>query len=149
MDFFSQSVEFDVHNFLIGIIMKRLNSCYNIKWHLFVFLLTAFPLMLKINSFNLGYRFSVYVRVVAVRCGTLLQPMPMSSWCLVKKIWDVHVKQIINMFSGVGKESGGCWREGVIQVWIRNQLIYNAINISLPINFQTPPTYTFQFFKPH
>jgi hypothetical protein len=31
--------------------------------------------MLKINSFNFGYRFSVYVRVVAVRCGTLLQPM--------------------------------------------------------------------------
>ena len=29
-----------------------------------------------------------------------------------KQIWDVHVKQIINMFSGLGKESGGCWREG-------------------------------------
>ncbi len=42
--------------------------------------------MLKINSFNFGYRFSVYVRVVAVRCGrgTLLQPM--SSWCLVKDL---------------------------------------------------------------
>jgi hypothetical protein len=36
---------------------------------------TAFPLMLKINSFNFGYRFIVYDRVVAVRCGTLLQPM--------------------------------------------------------------------------
>jgi hypothetical protein len=36
---------------------------------------TAFPLMVKINSFNFGYRFIVYVRVVAVRCGTLLQPM--------------------------------------------------------------------------
>jgi hypothetical protein len=32
-------------------------------------------MMLKINSFNFGYRFIVYVRVVAVRCGTLLQPM--------------------------------------------------------------------------
>jgi hypothetical protein len=42
---------------------------------MFVFSLTAFPLMLKINSFNFGYRFSVYVRVVAVRCDTLLQPM--------------------------------------------------------------------------
>jgi hypothetical protein len=31
--------------------------------------------MVKINSFNFGYRFIVYVRVVAVRCGTLLQPM--------------------------------------------------------------------------
>jgi hypothetical protein len=31
--------------------------------------------MLKINSFNFVYRFIVYVRVIAVRCGTLLQPM--------------------------------------------------------------------------
>jgi hypothetical protein len=31
--------------------------------------------MLKINSFHFGYRFIVYVRVVAVRCGTLLQPL--------------------------------------------------------------------------
>jgi hypothetical protein len=31
--------------------------------------------MWKINSFHFGYRFIVYVRVVAVRCGTLLQPM--------------------------------------------------------------------------
>jgi hypothetical protein len=35
---------------------------------------TAFPLMVKINSIHFGYRFIVYVRVVAVRCGTLLQP---------------------------------------------------------------------------
>ncbi len=66
-----------------------------------------------------------------------------------KQIRDVHVKQTINMFSGLGKESGGCWREGVIQVWIKNQLIYNPTNISLPINLHTPQTYTFQFFKPH
>jgi hypothetical protein len=31
--------------------------------------------MLKINSFHFGYRFIVYVREVAVCCGTLLQPM--------------------------------------------------------------------------
>jgi hypothetical protein len=31
--------------------------------------------MVKINSFHFGYRFIVYVRVVPVRCGTLLQPM--------------------------------------------------------------------------
>jgi hypothetical protein len=31
--------------------------------------------MLKINSFNFGYRFNVYVSVFAFRCGTLLQPM--------------------------------------------------------------------------
>jgi hypothetical protein len=66
-----------------------------------------------------------------------------------KNKWDVYVKQIINMFSGLGKESGGCWREGVIQVWIKNQLIYNPTNIALPINLQTPQTYTFQFFIPH
>jgi hypothetical protein len=29
-----------------------------------------------------------------------------------KEIWDVHVKQIINIFGGLGKESGGCWRGG-------------------------------------
>jgi hypothetical protein len=34
-----------------------------------------FHSMLKINSFHFGYRFIVYVRVVAVRCGTLLQPL--------------------------------------------------------------------------
>jgi hypothetical protein len=55
------------------------------------------------------------------------------------------------MFSGLGKESGGC--KGVIQVWINNQLIYNPTNISLPINLQTPLTYTYQlsnlYPKPH
>ncbi len=36
--------------------------------------------MLKINSFNFGYRFSVYVRIVAdvARCCSL--------WCLVKDL---------------------------------------------------------------
>jgi hypothetical protein len=31
--------------------------------------------MVKIKSFNFGYSFNVYDRVVGVRCGTLLQPM--------------------------------------------------------------------------
>jgi hypothetical protein len=38
------------------------------------------------------------------------------------------------MFLGLGKESGGCWREGVIQVWIKNKLIYN------PTNYKHIPT---------
>ncbi len=146
--------------------------------------------MLKINSFNFGYRFSFYVRVVAVRCGTLLQPMLVSgersfcikfNWrrslvvvscyrnCIIillnchcvcsyrlevkkqqKQLWDVYVRQTTTTFSGLGKESGGCWRGGrILQVWIKNQLIYYPTNISLPINLQTPQTYTFQFFKPH
>jgi hypothetical protein len=61
-----------------------------------------------------------------------------------KEIWGcliVCVQQVINMFSGLGKESGGCWREGVIQVWIK-KLIYNPTNFSLPI-LQAPQTYTF------
>ncbi len=57
----------------------------NIKWHLFILSLTAFPMMLKINSFHFGYRFSVYVRVVAVRCGTLLQPI---YW------WKIFLQQV-------------------------------------------------------
>jgi hypothetical protein len=36
-----------------------------------------------------------------------------------KEIWDVYVKQIINMFSGLGKERGGCGR-GIFQVWLKN-----------------------------
>jgi hypothetical protein len=52
--------------------------------------------------------------------------------------------------SGIGK---GKWRmlEGggrIFQVWIKIQLIYNPTNVALPINLQTPQTYTFQSFKP-
>jgi hypothetical protein len=65
-----------------------------------------------------------------------------------KKYGDVYVKQIINMFSGLGKESGGCWW-GDISSLDKKQLIYNPTSISLPINLQTPQTYTFQFFRPH
>jgi hypothetical protein len=36
-----------------------------------------------------------------------------------KEIWDVYVKQIINMFSGLGKGRGGCGR-GIFQVWLKN-----------------------------
>jgi hypothetical protein len=36
-----------------------------------------------------------------------------------KKYGDVYVKQIINMFSGLGKERGGCGR-GIFQVWLKN-----------------------------
>ncbi len=53
-----------------------------------------------------------------------------------KNKWDVYVNQIINMFAGLGKESGG----GVsFKSWIKNQLlIYNPTIISLPTNLQTP-----------
>jgi hypothetical protein len=36
----------------------------------------------------------------------------------------------------------------IFQVWIKIQLIYNLTNVALPINLQTPQTYTFQFFQP-
>jgi hypothetical protein len=52
------------------------------------------------------------------------------------------------MFSGLGEESGGCWW-GDISNLVKKQLINNPTNISLPINLQTPHTYTFQFFRPH
>jgi hypothetical protein len=41
---------------------------------------------------------------------------------------------------GIGK---GKWRMlegGIFQVWIQNLLIYNPLNISLPINLQTAQT---------
>ncbi len=138
------------------------------KWHLFVFSLIAFPLMLKINSFHYGYRFRVYVRVVAVRCGTSLQPMlvkdlstsssigrslvlvscyrnciiillnchrdcslPWISSEATKTNMGCLCQQIINMFPGLGKESGGCWRG---REDIKIQLIYNPTNVSLPNN---------------
>jgi hypothetical protein len=50
------------------------------------------------------------------------------------------------MFTGLGKESGGCWR-GDISSLDKKQLIYNPTNISLPINLQTPQTYTFQILQ--
>jgi hypothetical protein len=56
----------------------ELYAAYAGEYHITLTVLsfqTAFPLMVKINSFHFGYRFIVYVRVVAVRCGTLLQPM--------------------------------------------------------------------------
>jgi hypothetical protein len=51
---------------------------------------------------------------------------------------------------GVGKGKW-CMLEGggrIFQVWIKIQLIYNPTNVSLPIDFQTSQTYTFQSFKP-
>jgi hypothetical protein len=56
----------------------ELYAAYAGEYHITLTVLsfqTAFPLMVKINSIHFGYRFIVYVRVVAVRCGTLLQPM--------------------------------------------------------------------------
>jgi hypothetical protein len=44
---------------------------------------------------------------------------------------------------GIGK---GKWRMlegGIFQVWIQKYLIHNPINISLPIDLQTPLTYTY------
>ncbi len=35
----------------------------------------------------------------------------------------------------------------IFQVWIKIHLIYNPTNVALPINLQTPQTYTFQTFK--
>jgi hypothetical protein len=56
-----------------------------------------------------------------------------------KNKYVMYVKQII-MFSGLGKESG--WRGSSLE---KNQLIYNPTSIFLPINLQTPQTYTFKF----
>jgi hypothetical protein len=39
-------------------------------------------------------------------------------------MWDVHVKQIINMFLGLGKESGGYWRREDI-----SSLDKNSVNL--------------------
>jgi hypothetical protein len=33
-----------------------------------------------------------------------------------KEIWDVYFKQMINIFSVLGKESGGCWRGGYFKL---------------------------------
>jgi hypothetical protein len=49
---------------------------------------------------------------------------------------------------GIGK---GKWRMSEVEnsSLDKKQLIYNPTNISLPINLQTPETYTFQFFRHH
>jgi hypothetical protein len=50
------------------------------------------------------------------------------------------------MFSGLGKESGGCWR-GDISSLDKKQLIYNpTYPYQLISKVQTPQTYTFHFF---
>ncbi|XP_046447787.1 uncharacterized protein LOC124196675 [Daphnia pulex] len=124
-------------------------------------------------------KFIVDVREVAVRCGTLLQPMLVISFSASNSIGrslvlvcyrsciiillnchrdycslpfrsseatktnmgclcQTNNKHVFGI--GKGEDVGG----GIFQVWIQKYLIHNPINISLPINLQTPLTYTYQ-----
>jgi hypothetical protein len=65
-----------------------------------------------------------------------------------KEIWGCLCQTNNKHVSGLGKESGGCWRRHISSL-DKEQLIYKPTYISLPINLQTPQTYTFQFFRPH
>jgi hypothetical protein len=64
------------------------------------------------------------------------------------EVWGCLSQKYKHVF-GIGK---GKWRmlegEEILSL-DKKPLIYNPTIISLPIKLQTPPTYTFQFFKPH
>jgi hypothetical protein len=59
-----------------------------------------------------------------------------------KEIWGCLCQTNNKHVFGIGKGKRRMWR-GDISSLVKKQLIYNPTNISLPINLQTPQTYTF------